>query len=314
MIKEILKDDYIYKENSNEDSISKLNHNFKDLDDRKVEKVDWKKLSTNDFTDEYKIKLDWIPAWWGWWGSSQYQKVQDIRGNNYAPNNDFWRTQNIHYWFVEASTLGLQWVWYWVWLITYNFWDKTDVAWHPLRQEAYTTRWIAYRIQKSPTEWWDWTYINFDDWINIAKSNPPWTYWGASLWFIMNKDTWRYTKIWQRVADWDALWFESWDWWWATGAFKFKQNWYFVTPSSIFNWWSELLLNTEDWNNRKNPNNQKWRALVTTGNDLVINYGNDFGALTLWANRLKLDNVPTSPVWLPTWGVWREWNTLKIVP
>ena len=60
MIKEILKDDYIYKENSTEDSISKLNHNFKDLDDRKVENVDWKTLSTNAFTFVILTELQMI--------------------------------------------------------------------------------------------------------------------------------------------------------------------------------------------------------------------------------------------------------------
>lgn len=314
MIKEILKDDYIYKENSTEDSISKLNHNFKDLDDRKVEKISWKQLTSNDFTDEYKIKLDWIPAWWGWWGDSQYQKVQDIRDTNRAPNDPFWKNHHIHYWFIQPNKIWLSSSWGWCTIITINAWDSTTPSHYPLHQIAYTIEGMAFRKQKTATEWWDWNYYSLREWIMSSITPAPWDYWGAGIWYIENKTTWNFWKLWMRVRDNDNLWYEFKN---STGwvdHFSFTRKWYLVTPWSIFNWWVELLLNTEDWVNRKDPNNQKWRALVTTGNDLVINYGNDFGALTLWANRLKLDNVPTSPVWLPTWGVWREWNTLKIVP
>ena len=39
-----------------------LNHNFKDLDHRKIEKVEGLGLSTNDFSDAYKLKLDNIES------------------------------------------------------------------------------------------------------------------------------------------------------------------------------------------------------------------------------------------------------------
>lgn len=112
-IKRIEKEDFIYKD-WEEDSLDKINENFTNLNNSKVEVRDWYNLSKNDFTDEYKIKLDWIPAWWGWWGwSSQYVKVQDIRGNNYAPNNPIFQDKTIHTAFVECRTVGVESNWYW---------------------------------------------------------------------------------------------------------------------------------------------------------------------------------------------------------
>ena len=120
MIKEILKDDYIYQENSTEDSISKINHNFSDLDNRKVEKENWKRLSTNDFTDDLKLKLEWIPAWWGS-SDSPYTKVQDIRDTNRAPNDPFWKNHHIHYWFIQPNKIWLSSSWGWCTIITINW-------------------------------------------------------------------------------------------------------------------------------------------------------------------------------------------------
>lgn len=314
MIKEILKDDYIYKENSTEDSISKLNHNFKDLDDRKVEKISWKQLTSNDFTDEYKIKLDWIPSWWGWWGDSQYQKVQDIRGNNYAPNNPIFQDKTIHTAFVECGTVGVESDWYWGTLITYNPWNYKDVNWHPLKQEFHYKEWIAYRVQINETQWSEWMKYIYKEGVVNSVTPAPWDYWGAGLWFIENKATKNFWKLWMRVRDDDSLWFEFKDLAWSVWQTIFKRSWYFVTHSSIFNGWVEFLLNTKDWNSRHNPNNQKWRAFVSLSDWLTINYDNDFQKLTLRSDKLVFEALPTSPVWLPTWGVWREGNTLKIVP
>ncbi|ATU04917.1 hypothetical protein BKN14_00465 [Candidatus Gracilibacteria bacterium HOT-871] len=314
MIKEILKDDYIYKENSNEDSISKLNHNFKDLDDRKVEKISGKQLTSNDFTDEYKIKLDGIPTGGGGGGDSQYQKVQDIRDTNRAPNDPFWKNHHIHYGFIQPNKIGLSSSGGWCTIITINAWDSTTPSHYPLHQIAYTIEGMAFRKQKTATEWGDWNYYSLREGIMSSITPAPGDYWGAGIGYIENKTTGNFWKLGMRVRDNDNLWYEFKN---STGGvdhFSFTRKGYLVTPGSIFNGGVELLLNTEDGVNRKDPNNQKGRALVTTGNDLVINYGNDFGALTLGANRLKLDNVPTSPVGLPTGGVWREGNTLKIVP
>ena len=313
-IKRIEKEDFIYKD-WEEDSLDKINENFTNLNNSKVEVRDWYNLSKNDFTDDYKSKLDWISAWWGWGGwSSQYVKVQDIRGNNYAPNNPIFQDKTIHTAFVECGTVGVESNWYWGTLITYNPWNYKDVNWHPLKQEFHYKEWIAYRVQINETQWSEWMKYIYKEGVVNSVTPAPWDYWGAGLWFIENKATKNFWKLWMRVRDDDSLWFEFKDLAWSVWQTIFKRSWYFVTHSSIFNGWVEFLLNTKDWNSRHNPNNQKWRAFVSLSDWLTINYDNDFQKLTLRSDKLVFEALPTSPVWLPTWGVWREGNTLKIVP
>ena len=55
-IKRIEKEDFIYKD-WEEDSLDKINENFTNLNNSKVEVRDWYNLSKNDFTDDYLKKL-----------------------------------------------------------------------------------------------------------------------------------------------------------------------------------------------------------------------------------------------------------------
>ena len=313
-IKRIEKEDFIYKD-WEEDSLDKINENFTNLNNSKVEVRDWYNLSKNDFTDDYKSKLDWIPAWWGWGGEiSQYQRVQDIRDSNRAPNDPFWKNHHIHYWFIQPNKIWLSSSWGWCTIITINAWDSTTPSHYPLHQIAYTIEGMAFRKQKTATEWWDWNYYSLREWIMSSITPAPWDYWGAGIWYIENKTTWNFWKLWMRVRDNDNLWYEFKN---STGwvdHFSFTRQWYFITPWSIFNGWVELLMNTKDGTNRNYPNNQKWRAFVSLSDWLTLNYDNDFQKLTLRSDKLIFEALPTSPVWLPTWGIWREWNTLKIVP
>ena len=272
----------------------------------KVDKIAGKGLSTHDLTNERKDKIDSFNPF--------YQKVQDIRDTNRAPNNPFWKNHHIHYGFIQPSKIWLSSSWDWCTIITINAWDSTTPSHYPLHQIAYTIEGMAFRKQKTATEWWDWNYYSLREWIMSSITPAPWDYWGAGIWYIENKTTWNFWKLWMRVRDNDNLWYEFKN---STGwvdHFSFTRQWYFITPWSIFNGWVELLMNTKDGTNRNYPNNQKWRAFVSLSDWLTINYDNDFQKLTLRSDKLIFEALPTSPVWLPTWGIWREWNTLKIVP
>jgi len=126
----------------------------------KVEKISWKSLSTNDFTNELKNKLDWY--------NSYYQEVEDIRWTNRAPNDSFWKNQNIHFWFDQCEQIGLP--GNWATLTTYNAWDAGVPNAHPVHQIALTNEGFYWRRQKTATEWWPWlkVYTQEQD-INVSS-------------------------------------------------------------------------------------------------------------------------------------------------
>ncbi len=147
-----------------------------------------------------------------------YSRVEDIRGHNYLPNDAKFKDHHIHYWFVEASIIGLpdngE---HWAFLQTINKWNAgSGINSHKLLQIA-TNSWKMFiRNSTSSTSWGEWkeVFVNsetwevkFADWtwmFYIPTSNRiDFMYWGHRVFDFWNDYIWfnKYPKVWQGQRD-----------------------------------------------------------------------------------------------------------------
>lgn len=272
-----------------------------------------------------------------------YQKIQDIRWNNYLPQSEIFKEKNTHFWFTNWASIGLPWEWYDV--ITSNWWTYGYHSWHPLKQLALWPDWVFFRKQNWENSWGKWVQVVNQYWsVEIPWNN--WEYWwGETLQFFKNIEKNMLWKIGWRSDYNNWLLFEFLNWWDLRQPFWLKPTWeiwqkYYTEAwdGRIFKMWSRFALSWTHhwvgwheyqitwWDLSSNPevagkHKDGWWWLFFGASDMRylqmkswnINIWNNNLNIFLW-NKLFIQNLPISPAWLSSWQIRRDGNNIKIVP
>ena len=241
------------------DTVSELNN--------KVDKVSWKWLSTNDFDDAYKTKLDWIENWAEVNNIHNLNDIEDInivdvQNDNiikYNSNSSKWENANLPWWWDmlkstydtdndwivdDSDKLNNQeWSYYLdranhTWTQTAStisdfdteVSNNTDVSDNTSARHTHSNKTVLDNI----TDWWAWDKYLSDDWSYKTLTNNSDEYVKIS-----DNDTTAWYLNWKLVAWTNISLTENNDWWDETLA---------VDCTIDISWKADKVSWATDWN------------------------------------------------------------------
>lgn len=296
------------------------------------------KISENIFSKNYNDLINKPDL-----ENNPYQKIQDIRDNNYLPQSEIFKNHNTHFWFIRWRDIGLSGARYDV--MTFNWWVADNHPNHPVKQLALWPDWVFFRKQNGENSWGKWVQVVNQYWsVEIPWNN--WEYWWwETLQFFKNSEKNLLWKIGWRSDYNNWLLFEFLNWWDLRQPFWLKPTWeiwqkYYTEAwdGRIFKMWSRFALSWTHhwvgwheyqitwWDLSSNPevagkHKDGWWWLFFGASDMRylqmkswnINIWNNNLNIFLW-NKLFIQNLPISPAWLSSWQIRRDGNNIKIVP
>lgn len=287
----------------------------------------WEPFRYSDFTEEQleslKVKWDKWEPWEKWdpWKNFEYsdfteEQLEGLRWPQGLP----WR----------------DWTWAWDMLSTNNLSDLGNIVVarknlevfseyetgrkieNELAKENFAKKWsVNVFVEKQIME--KWLKVNFDNWISWMNEN--WTEW-ISFWAYtwgwtlnMKDENWNVTNYfrwkWNSYINWWNVWI-----WTTTPSSKLDVKWN-IKSSLTWEWWSwTFLSSTSNWEKqwlfwiRWAQNSNVFSFQFANNNNWVA----DLFQLHWGKNTISIHNIPTSPAWLSSWMLYRDWDIIKIVP
>ena len=112
-------------------------------------------------------------------------------------------------------------------------------------------------------------------------------------------------------------------WIWTTSPWsKLDVVWDIKTSSKIIStgleWirqvnWDYGVFTRWDWTNYYLMSTANWDQYGSWSSNRPFTYSPATNTVTISPAKLNLGTRPTSPAWLSSWDIWRDWTTLKIV-